>query len=190
MGEALSPGRRCRAPRAALHRLGGYLLELGRPVDALELLRLASEEAPNSDVVWRDYARAAYELGDYRTAAEAFTKAHRVHPADDDHAHDPPDDRLLYYGRPLLAAGRRGDPGLDLLEPLVAAVADTVPRAWVQALVSAAATAERPVRADAGVARLLRDHPHAPEAWILAARQAQLRDDLTTAARSLQVPTG
>jgi predicted Zn-dependent protease len=76
---------------------------------------------------------------------------------------------------------------VDVLEPLVAAAADTVAFDWVQALVSAAAAAGQPGRAEAGIAQLLRNRPSDPAAWRLASQLAQLGDDLPLAAVRSQV---
>ncbi len=62
-----------------------------------------------------------------------------------------------------------------------------MPRDWVQALVSAAAAADQPARAAAAVQRLVRDHPDARAAWLLASQQSQLAEDYAGAALRLQV---
>lgn len=173
------------------YRLGAYLLELGRPAEAVEHLRRASEQAEHSEAVWRDYARAAYELGDYPVAAGAFAEAYHslddCHHEDDDHESPPPDGQLMYYSAISWILAERSVEAVDVLVPLTASVSDTVPRAWVQALVSAAAACDQSSRADVAVEQLVSDHPDAPDVWILASQQAQLRDDLPAAARHLQV---
>jgi len=172
---------------ALRYRLGAYLLELGRPAEAVEHLRRASEQAEHSEAAWRDYARAAYELGDYPVAAGAFAEAYHSHGDGRDREHRPPDGRLMYYSAISWILAEHPAAAVDILVPLVAAVEDTVPRAWVQALVSAAAASEQSHRADRAVDRLVADHPEAPSVWILASQQAQMRDDLSAAATRLQV---
>ena len=164
---------------AVLYRLGVYLLERDRPADAVPHLRRATELAPASLPCWAEYARAAYATGQYAAAAEAFARAHGVS--------DDPDPLLRYYAGVAWVLADQPARGVDELAPLVASSADTVPVEWVQALVSAAAAAEQPARADAGVRRLLRDHPDRPAAWSLASQQAQLTGDLPAAALRLQV---
>lgn len=164
---------------AVLYRLGVYLLELDRPADAVPHLRRATELAPESLPCWAEYARAAYATGAYADAAAAFTRAHAV--ADD------PDPLLRYYAGVAWVLADRPARAVDELAPLVASSLDTVPVEWVQALVSAAAAAEQPARADAGVRRLLREHADRPAAWSLASQQAQLTGDLSAAALRLQV---
>lgn len=166
---------------ALRYRLGTYLLELGRHTEALEHLRRASQQAEHSEAVWGDYARAAYEIGDHETAARAFAKAYQVQ------THDAPDPTLLYYSAVSWILAEHHAEAVDVLVPLIEAASDTVPRDWVRALVSAAASCNQSSRADGPVERLLHDHPDAPDTWILASQQSQLRDDLSSAATRLQV---
>lgn len=184
---------------ALRHRLGVCLLELDRPGEALPHLRRAGAMAPGEDEVWRDLGRAAYETGAYTEAATAFTRAYRVASArhqDSDRVagtprgaagHPAPDPRLLYFGGVAWLQADRPDSALAVLETLVTAAPDTVAQEWVAALVSAAAAADQPRRADTGVARLLRDHSQRAAAWRLASQQAQLAGDLSLAAVRLQV---
>jgi tetratricopeptide (TPR) repeat protein len=179
LSESLAGGGERDHP-ALRYRLGVYLLELGRADEALEHLQQAGRQAETSGAVWRDYARTAYEVGDFETAADAFGRAH-------EYEEPPADSRLMYYSAISWILAERPADAVDILAPLVESVPDTVPRAWVQALVSAAAACDRSSDADAAVTRLVNDHPDAPDAWILASQQAQLRDDLSAAARHLQV---
>jgi len=184
---------------ALRHRLGAYLLELNRSGEALPHLRRAGALAPGEDEVWRDLGRAAYETGAYTEAATAFTRAYRVASArrqDSDRVagtprgapgHPAPDPLLLYFGGVAWLQADRPDSALAVLETLATAAPDTVAQEWVAALVSAAAAADQPRRADSGVARLLRDHPQRAAAWRLASQQAQLAGDLSLAAVRLQV---
>jgi len=165
---------------AVRYRLGAYLLELDRPQDALVHLRRAAEQAPQAVPVWRDLARAAYETGVYAEAAVAFERAFVL-------AADNPDPVLRYYGAASWLQADEPDSALVVLVPLVASAADTVPLAWVQALVSAAAQADAPAQADPGVERLLRDHPGNADSWLLASQQAQLAGDVPTAVIRLKV---
>ncbi len=165
---------------ALRYRLGTYLMELGRPAEAIDHLRQASLQAESSADIWRDYARAAYEVGEFVLAAGAFATAHH-NQADD------PDPRLMYYSAVSWILADRPAEAVDVLAPLIEAEPDTVPRVWVQALVSSAAACDRSPRADTAVDRLVHDHPDAPDAWILASQQAQIREDLSAAARHLQV---
>ncbi|MEZ4389029.1 MAG: tetratricopeptide repeat protein [Candidatus Krumholzibacteriia bacterium] len=162
---------------AVRYRLGAYLLELGRAADAVPHLARASEQAPTSAAVWTEYARAAYESGAYAVAAGAFVRAHELRA----------DALLLYYGGVAWILADRPADAVDVLAPLVASAPDTVPRDWVQALVSAAAAAAQPARAAAAVQRLVRDHPDARAAWLLASQQSQLAEDYATAALRMQV---
>lgn len=190
--EALSDGPDHDHP-ALRYRLGSYLLELDRAAEALVHLRRAGQQAPRAEAVWRDLGRAAYTEGLHAEAAAAFGRAYRLarathtDPAHAGHAHAPPDPLLLYYSGVAWVLADRPDSALAVLEPLVAAAADTVPQDWVRALVSAAAAAEKPLRANDGVVRLLRDHPERPAAWRLASQQAQLAGDVALAAVRLQV---
>lgn len=192
LAEALADGADRDHP-ALRYRLGVYLLELGRTEQALPHLRRASEQAPSAEAVWRDLGRAAYEVGDHAEAARAFARAHAraraLHedPAHAGHGHPAPDPLLRYYSGVAWVLADRPDSALAMLAPLVDAARDTVPQDWVRALVSAAAAAERPQRAAAGVERLLRDHPDRPAAWRLASQQAQLEGDLGLAAVRLQI---
>jgi tetratricopeptide (TPR) repeat protein len=187
--EALAGGE-SRDHASLRYRLGAYLLAEGRPADALAHLTRASEQAPGSALVWADFARASYETGDYATAARSFERAHETMAAAHARAPDQNDDAdptLLYYGAVSWLLADQPARTVDILAPLTASVPDTVPRDWVQALVSAAADAEVPDRAAAAVERLVRDHPEAPGAWQLASQQAQVAGDLATAALRLQV---
>jgi tetratricopeptide (TPR) repeat protein len=184
---------------ALRHRLGAYLLELNRSGEALAHLRRAGALAPGEDEVWRDLGRAAYETGAYAEAAIAFTRAYRIARArrqDTDRVagtprgaagHPAPDPRLLYFGGAAWLQADRPDSALAILETLATVAPDTVAQEWVAALVSAAAAADQPRRADTGVARLLRDHSQRPSVWRLASQQAQLAGDLSLAAVRLQV---
>ncbi len=175
------------------YRLGAYLIELERPAEALPHLRRAAEQAPRVETIWRDLGRAAYETGNHAESAAAFGRAHRLaqalhtDPAHAGHAHAAPDPLLLYYSGVAWILADRPDSALTALVPLMTAAPDTVPQDWVRALVSAAAAAEKPQRAAAGVERLLRDHLDRPGAWRLASQQAQLQGDLPLAAARLQV---
>ena len=177
--DALAAGANRDHP-AVRYRLGAYLLELGRPQDALPHLRRAAEQAPRAVPVWRDLARAAYETGAHAEAAVAFERTFTL-------ATDDPDPVLRYYGAVSWLQADQPDSALAVLVPLVASAPDTVPRDWVQALVSAAAQADTSARADAGVERLLGDHPGDAGAWLLASQQAQLADDVPTAVVRLKV---
>ena len=177
--DALAAGANRDHP-AVRYRLGAYLLELGRPRDALPHLRRAAEQAPQAVPVWRDLARAAYETGAHAEAAVAFERAYTL-------ATDDPDPVLRYYGAASWLQADQPDSALAVLAPLVASAVDTVPRAWVRALVSAAAQADASGQADAGVERLLRDHPAAAGCWLLASQQAQLAGDVPTAVVRLKV---
>jgi tetratricopeptide (TPR) repeat protein len=185
---------------ALRYRLGTYRLATGQADAALPHLRTAADALPdrpatgNAEALLRDLARAEYEAGHHARAARAFTAAHatavrrQAATPDGDHDDDPaPPDALLYYAAIAWSLAEEPARALDQLAPLVAATADTVPQEWVRALVSIAAQAEQPARADAGVARLLRDHPDRPAAWRLASEQAQLTGDLPRAAARLQV---
>lgn len=101
--------------------------------------------------------------------------------------HHQVDHGLMYYSAVAWILAEEAGRAVDILEPLVAAIPDTVPRAWVRALVSAAAVIEAPGRAEAGVRRLLRDHPDRPAVWSLASQQSQLQGDVPEAALRLQV---
>jgi len=187
--EALAEGQERDHP-ALRYRLGAYLLELGQAEQALPHLEAAALAAPDAPPVWADLARAAYDHGAYARAAEAFGRAHATmdaeyHDGHDDHA--PPDPTLLYYSGVSWILADRCPAAVDVLAPLVTTTPDTVPREWVQALVSAAAEAQEPARAEAGVQRLLRDHPSSPAAWVLASQQSQITSDVAEAALRLQV---
>ncbi len=166
---------------AVRYRLGVYLLELEQPTEALPHLRAASEQAPEAAMVWRELGRAAYESGELAEAGAAFEMAYRRQVA----AEAEPE--LLYYSGIAWILADRPENALDVLEPLVAAAPDTVPREWVRALVSAAAGADAPDRAEAGIERLLRDHPSDAESWRLASQVAQLSGDMPLAAVRSQV---
>ncbi|MBD3222491.1 tetratricopeptide repeat protein [bacterium] len=187
--EALEAGEGRDHP-SLLYRLGAYLLELDEAGPAADYLAQAGAKAPDSPPIWADLARATYQLGRYDEAARAFARAHvamqTAHRAapEETPAADPV---LLYYSGVAHLLGDEPDEAVDTLAPLVASAPDTVPREWVQALVSAAADAGQPARAAAGVERLLRDHPDAPGAWNLASQHAQLENDLAGAALRLQV---
>jgi len=164
---------------ALRYRLGSYLLELNRATEALPHLQTASEQAPDSAPVWADLGRAAYETGHHAESAVAFARAHATMAE--------PDPVLLYYSGVAWLLAEQFTEAVDVLAPLVAAVPDTVPREWVQALVSAAAEADQPDRAGNGVARLLRDHPEARRSWVLASQHSQLLSNAGDAALRLQV---
>lgn len=183
-------GSEDRSHPALRYRLGAYLLEQDRTDDALPHLQAAAELAPGAPPVWADLARATYETGRYARAARAFAQAHAAmdaeyHDGHDDH--DPPDPSLLYYAGVSWILAEHPAEAVDVLAPLAAAVNDTVPVAWVQALVSAATELDQPERATAGVARLLRDHPSSRPAWLLASQQSQITGDVAEAALRLQV---
>jgi predicted Zn-dependent protease len=181
----------------AIHfRLGVYLLELERPDEALVELRAASKQAPESALVWRELARAAYETGGYAEAADAFEQAYRRQldehaghddHGDDDHAPDEPEPELLYYAGIAWILAEQPDRGTDVLAGLIQDHPDPVPLDWTRALISAAASAGTPDRAEAGVERLLRERPDDPESWQLASQLSQLADDVPQAATRLQV---
>lgn len=191
LDEALAGGPDRDHP-ALRYRLGAYLCELGRAAEALPHLRRAAEEAPQEAPVWRELGRAAYETGSYAEAAAAFTRAvlcaaqRPARQAAEGAGPAAPDSLLLYYSGVAWILADRPDSAVSVLAPLVAAIADTVPQDWVRALVSAAASAARPQAADAGVARLLGDHPQQPAAWRLASQQAQLAGYLPLAAARLR----
>jgi tetratricopeptide (TPR) repeat protein len=158
---------------AVRHRLGVLLADAGRPLDALPHLRAAAEAAPDAAVAWRELGRAAYDAGRHAEAARAFERAG--------------DPGLDYYTGVSWLLADEPERALEQLAPLAAAAPDTVAQDLVQAVVAAAAEADRPAAADAAVDRLLADHPDRAAAWRLAAQQAQLADDLPTAAARLQV---
>jgi len=172
--EALEAGESRDHP-ALRYRLGVYELELGKPQVALIHLTRASEQAPGEVVVWRDLARAAYESGAFAQAAEAFGRA------GDENG------EFQYYSGVAWVQADEPARAVTVLEPLVASAPDTVPQAWVQALVSAASTAGTPERASAGVDRLLRDHPDSSDSWRLASQQSQLVGRMEEASIRLQV---
>lgn len=174
LADALAAGR---DHPALHHRLAACLLELQRPDEALVHLRRAVELAPGSSAVRRDLARAAYEAGEYVAAAEAFVAADGLES----------DPVLRYYAGVAWSLAERYGEATEVLAPLIETSPTVVPREWIRALVSAAALDERPERADAAVARLLREQPDDPQAWLLAGRQSQLRDDPAGAAARLQV---
>jgi predicted Zn-dependent protease len=192
LADALARGGSLDHP-ALRYRLGVYLLQLGKSTEALAQLEVASEQAPGASVVWRELARAAYQSDQHSVAAAAFIRAYRTQLIEEgsdrgtDPAPDAPDRQLLYYGGVAWILADRPDSALAVLVPLVAAVPDTVPRAWVHALVSAAAGAGQPNLASQGVGRLLHDHPDDPDAWRLASQLAQLQDDIRQAAIHQQV---
>lgn len=171
------------------YRLGAYLLELERFHDAIDHMRRACELADDSKIAWRDYARAAYEIGEYETAAHAFTRAcdTGVHADHEVHADHVPDPTLMYYSAVSWILAGRPVKAVDILVPLIEAVRETVPCDWVRTLVSAAASCDQPASADRAVDRLMHEHPDDPTTWVLASQHAQIRDDLPTAAIRLQV---
>jgi len=192
---ALADGRDHPALR---YRLGAYLLDLDRAQEAAGHLRAATAAiAPAAvsagvEALWRDLGRAEYESSSYAAAARAFSCAYAIarqlshtdrHQAS---AAGSPEE-LLYLGGIAWLLADRADSSLSCLVPLVEDVPDTVPQEWVRALVAAAAQAEQPERAAAGVTRMLRDHPDQAAAWRLASNQSQLAGHLREATIRLQV---
>jgi len=162
---------------ALRYRLGALLLESGDPGAALAHLRAACDAAPAAPAAWRERGRAAYEMGAYAEAAAAFAQSLRVGAAEPE---------LGYYAGAAWLLADRPDSALAALAPLMASVPDTVPLAWVQALVAAAVEAGTPDRAAVGVERLLREQPDRAAAWRLASQQAQCAGDLAAATVRLQ----
>jgi len=183
----------------ALHyRLGTCLLDLGRAQEAAAHLRTASAALPptavsaDAQALWCDLGRAEYESHAYVAAAQAFSRGYaiarrRSHAESSATGRTDQSEDLLYFGATAWLLADQPDSALSRLVPLVEDAPDTVPQAWVRALVAAAAQADRPERAAAGVARMLHDHPAQPSAWTLASDLSQVAGHLREAAIRLQI---
>ena len=152
---------------------------LERPADALAQLERAVALAPRYARGWLRLGEAAYELGKYAQAGDAFTRAYDLGP-------DRRSEILYYAGASLLTAGEAVR-ATDALARLVDSRADTVVVDWYQALVAAAAASNKPDRAAPYLQRLLSARPDDPRVWDLAYRFHAGQGDYETAAVHLAV---
>jgi tetratricopeptide (TPR) repeat protein len=152
-------------------------LALDRPAEALVSLEKSVALAPRFARGWLRLGEAAYELGKYRQAGEAFGRAYDLSP-----------DRrpeILYYAGVSLLSGGQPKPALSRLILLLDLHAAEAGLDWYQALLAAAIDAGQPERATVYLERLLAAQPNDPRAWDLAYRFHAGRSDYEQAAAHL-----
>ncbi|RKZ19424.1 hypothetical protein DRQ50_02110 [bacterium] len=160
------------------HQLGLLLAHADSLVAAREQLEAAVGLAPDFQPAWRNLAEAAYGLGDFTTAATAFTRAVALDPV-----HLP---ELRYYEAVAYLLGDRPDRSLALMISLLDD--HTAPDlAWHRVLLAAALGADRAADITTHMTILTDDRPDDPEAWLLASRQAQAMADYDRAVGALTV---
>lgn len=146
---------------------------------AYEDLTKAVELEPRYGRGWLRLGEAAYELGKYTEAGEAFWKAYDLTPE-----HTP---EILYYAGVSLLMGKEPGRALEALEKLLDEHRDGADLDWYQAMISAGVEAERPGIVGPLVDQLLDDNSSESRAWELSYQFAVGREDYRAAAVSLTV---
>ena len=160
------------------HQLGLLLARTDSLAAALVQLEAAVRLAPELQPAWRNLGEVSYGEGDFGRAATAFGRA-----ADLDPEQTP---ELRYYE--AVAHLQADHPGRSL--DLMTALLDrhrAPDLAWHRVLLAAALGADRAAEISARMTALTNDRPDDPDAWHLAARQAQAVEDYRRAAGALTV---
>ena len=152
---------------------------LDQDAEAYADLKKAVALEPRYGRAWLRLGEAAYEVGQYAEAGDAFSRAYDLTPD--------PAPEILYYAGVSLLMGQESDRALAVLENLLTGHREDAELDWYQALISAGSESGKPGRVAPLVEFLLDDHPAEPRAWELAYQFAASREDFEKAAAYLTI---
>jgi tetratricopeptide (TPR) repeat protein len=142
-------------------------------------LSRAVKIAPRYGRGWLRLGEAAYHLGKYAEAGEAFTRAYDLSPEKTP--------EVLYYAGVSLLTGKKAARALAALEKLLTEHREGADLEWYQALFSAGGETGLAARVAPLLDNLLADQAADPRAWELAYQFAASREDYRTAAVCLTI---
>jgi len=109
---------------------------------------------------WAKLAEAAYNLGSYRIASDAFMRSYAIDPRKQP--------ELLYYGAAAYYLGGEPEKAIPVLEALVSGERGRPKLEWFRTLLAACQGAGEAEKGRAAASRMLDMFPDSPEAWRVA----------------------
>ena len=161
------------------YEYGRLLAEDRRADEALGQYLKAVEMEPRFARAWLGAGDAAYRIGEYARASDAFLKGYGLGPA--------ADPRYLYYAAVWMAAAGDHARAMPLFEELVFGTGAQPREDWCRALVASALETGATATAEAALEALIEEDPDSADAWDLCYTFHAATGDLRRAAADLQV---
>ncbi|MCP4291187.1 MAG: tetratricopeptide repeat protein [bacterium] len=154
-------------------------MALGQPELALKNLETAVTLEPRFARAWLRLGEAAYELGKYSQAGQAFARGYQYMPN--------AQPEILYYSSVAWLLADKPEQAIEGFEVLLKNHRETATVDWYQAMVAAASETERPDDAKPWLENCLSDNASDPDAWYLAYQFAASSMDYERASVCLTV---